>query len=112
AVTLIFEDKGRRPNPELGIMRVNHATSGSFAGWLVDFSIPKAKSALVLARSRPIQSNFAKCELFGALEDIREECLLDETVVAQSLPCFFNSGTPDPSLVWLDYFDCVRPTED
>jgi Immunity protein Imm1 len=93
---------------QLWIVRVNSRVSGEAAGWFVRWRGPKGAPSQVLARTRSLVDSFKPVELFGAWENVREECLVEQPVVEQAVHTFLESGEPNQALVWLNFRDCLR----
>jgi hypothetical protein len=89
------------------IIRVNNCDTGSQIGWLVEHSAPKGKGCKLLAtHNRPDHSR-QTVEFFGALESVRDDCILNEVPVLEAVSWFLETGEAQSTRYWIDYFDAV-----
>ncbi len=104
-LTLQFSDGGKPT--ELVVIRVNDDQTGEPVGWLTHYLPANGRDSLVLAGSDSHGQRSAR-EYFGAIADVPETCLVQEQDIQAAAVYFLQTGNPNPSQIWLDYFQAIH----
>jgi len=105
SVTLQFD--GVSKPSELVIIRVNDTQSGEATGWLVEYISGDGQELTVLTSAYQNETSVTR-EFFGAVVDVRETCFPAEADIQSAVVHFLQTGKPNPSQTWVDYFAAIH----